>query len=161
MGNTCCRRGSRDSHEKAQIGDEKQRTRLSVLDGGANTMQSQQPPAKPKPAAGREDEAGRGGGRKQCAFLTQTCRGHTAGVNCMTVNEAGDLVATGSDDCTVRMWQLAGGELKEAALLRGHLDYITCARALYSSVLCLCCALIISYCDDCLRQACASCPTTC
>ena len=127
MGNECCRKEQekeqeRERDEKAQL---EQPTSLTSID--AQAMQEQQPQVQqPKPAQ-REAKAGGIGGRKACAFLTQTCRGHTSGVNCMAVDEAGELVATGSDDSSVRVWRLSGGELHEAAVLRGHQDYITCA----------------------------------
>ena len=129
MGNGCCRKEQEQDKEQEQKAQFEQPTRLTALDAPA--MQSQPQAQQPKPEAKEEVKAGGGiGRRKPCAFLTQTCRGHASGVNCMAVDEAGELVATGSDDCSVRLWRLAGGELHEAAVLRGHQDYITCASIL-------------------------------
>jgi len=35
--------------------------------------------------------------------------GHREPVNCLRYNEAGSILATGSDDCTVRLWEAEGG----------------------------------------------------
>ena len=128
MGNGCCRKQQERELERDEKAQLENPTSLAAIDVSAMQPQPQMQQQEPVPRDEKE-EAKAGGGigrRKPCAFLTQTCRGHTSGVNCMAVDEAGDLVATGSDDSSVRVWQLAGGELHEAAVLRGHQDYITC-----------------------------------
>ncbi len=53
-----------------------------------------------------------------------TLKGHTRIVACAAVSPDGKVLATGSSDKTIRLWDLAGG--KEVALLNGHEDMVRC-----------------------------------
>jgi WD40 repeat protein/serine/threonine protein kinase len=53
-----------------------------------------------------------------------TLRGHTFGVNCVAVSPDGKLLASGSGDKTVRIWDAANGQ--EIRILTGHTDNVTC-----------------------------------
>ena len=53
-----------------------------------------------------------------CRYCTKTLSGHGDWVRTLDVDESGRLVATGSNDQTVRVWDISTGECK--AELRGH-----------------------------------------
>jgi WD40 repeat protein len=50
--------------------------------------------------------------------------GHSEAVNCIAVSPSGDLLVTGSDDCTARVWDISSGA--EVSCLAGHDGGINC-----------------------------------
>ncbi|NJK40128.1 MAG: hypothetical protein HC920_22070 [Oscillatoriales cyanobacterium SM2_3_0] len=60
--------------------------------------------------------------------LRQTWRGHNSAVNAVAVDQAGEILATGSDDGTIKLWDLATGLSADAVpLLRtlpGHTNAV-------------------------------------
>ncbi|KAF8564547.1 hypothetical protein P879_10732 [Paragonimus westermani] len=66
----------------------------------------------------------------KCTTPLQACEGHTGGVNCLAVSTDGNLLASGSDDCTIRLWKLIQGDqttkgLRCDQILAGHTNYVT------------------------------------
>ncbi len=59
--------------------------------------------------------------------VSSVFEGHTAGISRVTFSPDGGLVATTSDDCSVRLWDLRGGEHR---VLTGHTDEVW--RAVFS-----------------------------
>ncbi len=53
-------------------------------------------------------------------------KGHTKKINCVAFSNDGELLATASDDKTIRIWSLATG--KRIATLRGHEDAVLCVE---------------------------------
>lgn len=51
-------------------------------------------------------------------------KAHTEEINCLAVSKDGSLVASGSEDCSVRVWSTEGWDCVRELL--GHNDYITC-----------------------------------
>ncbi|MCO6454682.1 MAG: protein kinase [Pirellulaceae bacterium] len=51
-------------------------------------------------------------------------RGHEANVNCLAYNSDGTLLASGSQDCTARLWDARTGHQRQ--ILRGHVASVTC-----------------------------------
>lgn len=49
---------------------------------------------------------------------------HTEEVNCLAVSADATLLASGSEDCSVRLWSMERFECVHELL--GHTDYITC-----------------------------------
>ena len=41
---------------------------------------------------------------KQSPYLLQSCEDHESSINCMALSDDGSILATGSDDATVRLW---------------------------------------------------------
>jgi len=51
---------------------------------------------------------------------------HAGAINCMAVSEDGSILATGSDDNTVRLWTAKAPRCDCIGILAGHENYITC-----------------------------------
>ncbi len=51
-------------------------------------------------------------------------KGHTDGINCLTLSSDGKMIITGSNDNTARIWDVATGQ--QRAVLKGHTDQINC-----------------------------------
>jgi len=51
---------------------------------------------------------------------------HAGAINCMTVSEDGSILATGSDDNTIRLWTAKAPRCDCIGILAGHKNYITC-----------------------------------
>jgi len=51
---------------------------------------------------------------------------HGGAINCMAVSEDGSILATGSDDNTVRLWTAKAPRCDCIGILAGHENYITC-----------------------------------
>lgn len=62
---------------------------------------------------------------KQKSLLLQTLVEHDGSINCMELSEDGSVLATGSDDKTIRLWSTKTDEIECIGLLEGHDDYIT------------------------------------
>ena len=67
----------------------------------------------------------RSGKKKEKVEAFQICREHEDSINCMDVSEDGSLLATGSDEGTIRLWTTQTMPVECVALLEGHEDYIT------------------------------------
>lgn len=52
----------------------------------------------------------------------KTFKGHLMGVTCLSYNPRKDILATGSDDTTWKLWSLPGGDLIMSG--EGHIDWI-------------------------------------
>jgi WD40 repeat protein/serine/threonine protein kinase len=59
-----------------------------------------------------------------CHDALLTLRGHAWPVNCVAVSPDGMLLASGSGDKTVRLWNATSGQ--EVRILTGHTDNVTC-----------------------------------
>lgn len=59
-------------------------------------------------------------------FLIQVCHGHDAAINCMVLSPDDSILATGSDDGTVRIWTTKTVEVECVGCCAGHDNYITC-----------------------------------
>jgi WD40 repeat protein len=80
---------------------------------------AQQPTAQNKDKAPAKKPAQKAEGRlKLCATL----KGHSGNVHCVTFSPDGKLLASGSEDSTVKIWDTASG--KEVRTLAGHEDII-------------------------------------
>src|SRR5260370_25945022 len=55
-----------------------------------------------------------------------TLKGHRAGVASLTFSPDGRMLASGSFDRTIRLWEVASGQAR--AILRGHTDKVLCVR---------------------------------
>jgi len=51
---------------------------------------------------------------------------HSGAINCMAVSEDGSILATGSDDNTIRLWTAKTPRCDCIGILAGHTNYITC-----------------------------------
>ena len=51
---------------------------------------------------------------------------HSGAINCMTVSEDGSILATGSDDNTIRLWTSKASRCDCIGILAGHENYVTC-----------------------------------
>ncbi|XP_064090092.1 WD repeat-containing protein 86-like isoform X2 [Macrobrachium nipponense] len=71
---------------------------------------------------------GGGSKRKPHMLLKETLCDHSQGITCMAVSEDGSLIATGSDDKTVRMWAAGDSETECLGILKGHTQYVTCVN---------------------------------
>ena len=58
-----------------------------------------------------------------------TLQGHAGPIQCMTFSPDGKRLATGSEDRTVKLWDVATGQ--EVATLKGHTDAVS--RVAFSS----------------------------
>ena len=54
--------------------------------------------------------------------LLKTFKGHLMGVTCLSYNPKKQIIATGSDDTTWKMWSVPNGDLIMSG--EGHLDWI-------------------------------------
>ena len=62
--------------------------------------------------------------RKQLARQATNLVGHTRGVNCLALSSGGTQLYSGSQDGTIRVWDLESG--KETNILRGHAKPVSC-----------------------------------
>ncbi len=51
---------------------------------------------------------------------------HEGSINCMSLSEDASVLATGSDDSTIRLWTTATNKSQCLGILKGHKKYITC-----------------------------------
>ena len=63
---------------------------------------------------------------KNKTYLLQTLEEHQGGINCMALSEDGSVLATGSEDCTARLWTTKTSLCECIGILKGHEDYINC-----------------------------------
>ena len=56
--------------------------------------------------------------RQQCSVTGKVLKGHTGSVLSVSFNNAGDKIASGSSDCTVRIWDVESGKCEK--VLTGH-----------------------------------------
>jgi WD40 repeat protein len=63
---------------------------------------------------------------KQDINLLQSLEEHEGSVNCMALSDDGSLLASGSDDATIRIWSTKTDQVECIGILEGHDDYITC-----------------------------------
>lgn len=57
--------------------------------------------------------------------LIQTLDDHESGINCMALSKDTTVLATGSDDHTIRLWTTKSTPIECLSVLSGHTDYIT------------------------------------
>lgn len=57
--------------------------------------------------------------------LIQTIDEHQSGINCMSLSDDTSLLATGSDDCQIRLWSTKTTPVQCLSVLIGHTEYIT------------------------------------
>ena len=62
---------------------------------------------------------------KSKIWILQTCEEHVGSINCMDLSEDGSVLATGSDDKTIRLWSTKTDNIDCIGILEGHEDYIT------------------------------------
>jgi WD40 repeat protein len=62
---------------------------------------------------------------KNRVFLLETCDEHDASINCMALSEDESILATGSDDKSIRLWSITTETVECIGVLEGHTDYIT------------------------------------
>lgn len=58
--------------------------------------------------------------------LLESIEAHEKGINCMALSEDGSVLATGSEDKSLRLWCTKTSQCECIGTLRGHEDYITC-----------------------------------
>lgn len=58
-------------------------------------------------------------------WLIQTLDDHESGINCMALSDDSTVLATGSDDHTIRLWSTKSTPIECLSVLSGHSDYIT------------------------------------
>jgi WD40 repeat protein len=63
----------------------------------------------------------------------RTLRGHSRTINCISFSVDGELLVSGSDDQTVKLWSTARGQEKPIHTFRGHLDAVGCIAFFSSS----------------------------
>lgn len=63
---------------------------------------------------------------KQNSYLLQTLEEHEGSVNCMALSDDCSVLATGSDDATIRIWSTKTDQVECIGILEGHTDYVTC-----------------------------------
>jgi WD40 repeat protein len=62
---------------------------------------------------------------KQNNYLIKSLNEHKGGVNCMEVSNDLSVLATGSDDNSIRLWNIKSDTYESLGVLEGHQDYIT------------------------------------
>ena len=63
--------------------------------------------------------------RRNQNWLMQTLDNHQSAINCMVLSDDGSVLATGSDDNTIRLWSTKTTSVEYLSVLSGHTDYIT------------------------------------
>lgn len=63
---------------------------------------------------------------KGSPFQVEVHGEHMGSVNCMALSGDGNILVTGSDDCSVRIWTTTTADTRCLAVLKGHEKYITC-----------------------------------
>ncbi|CAF4145991.1 unnamed protein product [Rotaria sp. Silwood2] len=58
-------------------------------------------------------------------WLIQTLDDHESGINCMALSNDSTVLATGSDDHTIRLWSTKTTPIECLSVFSGHTDYIT------------------------------------
>jgi len=64
--------------------------------------------------------------QEELAYDLDVLHDHSGAINCMTVSEDGSILATGSDDNTIRLWTAKTPRCDCIGILSGHTGYITC-----------------------------------
>jgi WD40 repeat protein len=62
---------------------------------------------------------------KRQDWLIQTLDDHESGINCMALSNDSTVLATGSDDHTIRLWSTKTTPVECLSVFSGHTDYIT------------------------------------
>lgn len=62
---------------------------------------------------------------KRQDWLIQTLDDHESCINCMALSKDTTVLATGSDDFTLRLWSTTTTPVECLSVLSGHTDYIT------------------------------------
>src|SRR5262249_53265296 len=60
---------------------------------------------------------------RQCRNSEVTLEGHSNGITAVTLSPDGTLLASASNDCTVKLWNIATG--RELVTLKGHTGFVT------------------------------------
>ena len=71
---------------------------------------------------------GNGAAKKQDkakTWILQTCEEHEGSINCMDLSDDASVLATGSDDKTIRLWSTKNDNIDCIGILEGHEDYVT------------------------------------
>jgi WD40 repeat protein len=63
--------------------------------------------------------------RRDQNSLIQTLDDHESGINCMALSHDSTVLATGSDDHTIRLWSTKTTPIECLNVLSGHTEYIT------------------------------------
>ncbi|CAF4726693.1 unnamed protein product [Rotaria sp. Silwood1] len=61
--------------------------------------------------------------RRDQDWLIQTLDDHESGINCMALSNDSTVLATGSDDHTIRLWSTKTTPIECLNILSGHTDY--------------------------------------
>ena len=64
-------------------------------------------------------------GARDGDWLLQTLDEHESAINCMAISHDHSVLATGSDDHTIRLWSAKTPQVECLSVLVGHADYIT------------------------------------
>jgi len=62
---------------------------------------------------------------KRQDWLIQTLDDHESAINCMALSNDSTVLATGSDDHTIRLWSTTTTPIECLSVFSGHTDYIT------------------------------------
>jgi len=71
-----------------------------------------------------EDEVSSHGEEEEIGLWLCTLKGHSGGVSSVAWNKDGTLLASGSWDKTVKIWDMSSGSLVEKCTLRGHSNWV-------------------------------------